>query len=305
MQASAAVRRWTAANPRLPFCSWFPPNHSIAKNLKFLQSSRKRRICSTSLLDTGSAGFTAGGARLQLRDDVSVVLVEPQIPPNAGVAPLLQIACKSTNKHLPLWCFGTLNSRWLAAGNAARSCAAARVAMHLVRPLGFDLDSKRCDLAPSTCMLPRGVQFITCARRSCTRSKCLSSAASCPHATCRLKRAGLDYWPYVCADVHDSWAAFLAVYDSHTGPKRLVAYSKFATRHYAVDGTYLPGDFLLFGAETHGLPDCVRSPCFSSFRMLFGIKLAVVPAIVTGKFGWEGEWTVVFNASTGSPDSLT
>ena len=59
--------------------------------------------------------------------------------------------------------------------------------------------------------------------------------------------------------MHDSWTAFLHHFDAAPEPKRLVAYSKFAERHYAVDGTYRPGDVLLFGAETHGLPASVRS----------------------------------------------
>jgi hypothetical protein len=57
---------------------------------------------------------------------------------------------------------------------------------------------------------------------------------------------------------HASWPAFLEHFDVQPRPKRLVAYSKFALTHYAVDGTYQPGDYLLFGAETHGLPDTVR-----------------------------------------------
>lgn len=78
-------------------------------------------------------------------------------------------------------------------------------------------------------------------------------------AKCRLKRAGLDYWPYVCVKVHDDWPTFLLDYDKRQSPKRLVAFSKFATLNYAVDNTYLPGDVLLFGAETHGLPDRVST----------------------------------------------
>lgn len=73
--------------------------------------------------------------------------------------------------------------------------------------------------------------------------------------SCRLKRAGLDYWPFVCVKVHPSWTEFLDVYDGLPKPKRLVAFSKFASKHYAVEGTYKPGDMLVFGAETHGLPD--------------------------------------------------
>jgi len=49
------------------------------------------------------------------------------------------------------------------AGNVARTAAATGVALHLVKPLGFDIDDKK------------------------------------------LKRAGLDYWPYVVVKVHSSW----------------------------------------------------------------------------------------------------
>jgi hypothetical protein len=45
------------------------------------------------------------------RPDLSVVLVHPQIPQNTG--------------------------------NIARSCAATNVALHLVRPLGFEVDDKK------------------------------------------------------------------------------------------------------------------------------------------------------------------
>ena len=74
----------------------------------------------------------------------------------------------------------------------------------------------------------------------------------------RLKRAGLDYWPLVCVGTHGSWEKFLSFWDALPAPKRLVAYSKFAATHYAVGGTYHPGDWILFGAETHGLPVGVR-----------------------------------------------
>jgi hypothetical protein len=54
----------------------------------------------------------------------------------------------------------------------------------------------------------------------------------------RLKRAGLDYWPAVCVDVHPSWQAFLEFYQAQPGPKQLVRYSKLARQHYASDGLY-------------------------------------------------------------------
>lgn len=41
-----------------------------------------------------------------------------------------------------------------------------------------------------------------------------------------LKRAGLDYWPYVCVQVHESWPAFVAFWQGLPGPRRLIAFSK-------------------------------------------------------------------------------
>lgn len=114
------------------------------------------------------------------RNDLHVVLVHPQIPQNAG--------------------------------NVARTCAATAVALHLVGPLGFEIDSKK------------------------------------------LKRAGLDYWPYVCVRVHPTWQHFQSYFSAQASPKRLLAFSKFGVQHYAAPGMYQPGDWLLFGAETTGLP---------------------------------------------------
>lgn len=59
--------------------------------------------------------------------------------------------------------------------------------------------------------------------------------------------------------VHDDIEAFLAFYESLPGPKRLIGYSKFAERHYAQDGLYGPGTWLVFGSETSGLPTMVRA----------------------------------------------
>ena len=55
----------------------------------------------------------------------------------------------------------------LCAGTIARTCAATGVGMHLVGPLGFEIDSSR------------------------------------------LKRAGLDYWPFVAVNVYGTWQASL------------------------------------------------------------------------------------------------
>ncbi|CAL8471777.1 g11319 [Coccomyxa elongata] len=115
-----------------------------------------------------------------LRKDLSVVLVNPQIPQNTGTI--------------------------------ARTCAATGVGLHLVGPLGFEIDNSR------------------------------------------LKRAGLDYWPYVTVKIHNSWQDFNSFWSEQQGQKRLLAFSKAGTCHYATPGLYKAGDWLLFGAETTGLP---------------------------------------------------
>ena len=64
-----------------------------------------------------------------------------------------------------------------------------------------------------------------------------------------VRRAGLDYWQFLDLRVHDSWDAFLA----SEAPQRMHFASTKATRLY-YDVAYAPGDFLVFGCETSGLP---------------------------------------------------
>jgi tRNA (cytidine/uridine-2'-O-)-methyltransferase len=117
----------------------------------------------------------------RVRDDapasapLHVVLVEPQIPPNAG--------------------------------NVARLCAATGCALHLVEPLGFSIDDRA------------------------------------------LKRAGLDYWPAVDLRVHASLEELLATFP----PERMWFLSTRARNAYS-DVPFAPGDALVFGKETAGLP---------------------------------------------------
>lgn len=104
-----------------------------------------------------------------------VILYRPEIPPNTG--------------------------------NAIRLCANTGAALHLIRPLGFELDDAR------------------------------------------LRRAGLDYHEYARVAVHDDLAACLAA----LGQPRVFAFSTRG-RVAHVDVRYEPGDTLLFGCETAGLP---------------------------------------------------
>ncbi|MDI6635896.1 tRNA (uridine(34)/cytosine(34)/5-carboxymethylaminomethyluridine(34)-2'-O)-methyltransferase TrmL [Pantoea dispersa] len=65
----------------------------------------------------------------------------------------------------------------------------------------------------------------------------------------RLRRAGLDYHEYTALKKHASYAAFLAA----EAPQRLFALTtKGIPAHSAV--SYQPGDYLLFGPESRGLP---------------------------------------------------
>ncbi|NLF25371.1 MAG: tRNA (cytidine(34)-2'-O)-methyltransferase [Deltaproteobacteria bacterium] len=64
----------------------------------------------------------------------------------------------------------------------------------------------------------------------------------------RVRRAGLDYWPYVRLQQHPSWDEYL----EHVRPKRLWYFSKYASLPYH-QADFKPGDALVFGSETKGL----------------------------------------------------
>jgi tRNA (cytidine/uridine-2'-O-)-methyltransferase len=95
-------------------------------------------------------------------------------------------------------------------GNIIRLCANSGFGLHLVRPLGFELDDRQ------------------------------------------LRRAGLDYHEYANLTQHDSLDACVEAVQ----PERLFAFSTRGTRFYT-EPAYRPGDALLFGPETSGLPDDV------------------------------------------------
>ncbi len=63
-----------------------------------------------------------------------------------------------------------------------------------------------------------------------------------------LKRAGLDYWPWVDLAVHESWRQYL----ESSPPGRLIGFSARASRSYT-QCAFRDGDRLLFGKETRGL----------------------------------------------------
>ncbi|MGN0714692.1 MAG: tRNA (uridine(34)/cytosine(34)/5-carboxymethylaminomethyluridine(34)-2'-O)-methyltransferase TrmL [Anaerovoracaceae bacterium] len=64
-----------------------------------------------------------------------------------------------------------------------------------------------------------------------------------------LKRAGLDYWPYVKLEVHDSLDEFLEKYE---GRRMFLATTKGGQIY--TEPSYQDEDMFLFGKETAGLP---------------------------------------------------
>jgi len=104
-----------------------------------------------------------------------VVLFQPQIPPNTG--------------------------------NVIRLCANCGSALHLVKPLGFELTRKA------------------------------------------VRRAGLDYRELAAVQVHENLSACLAA----LAPARLFSVETGGARAYCA-ASFAPGDALLFGSETCGLP---------------------------------------------------
>jgi tRNA (cytidine/uridine-2'-O-)-methyltransferase len=109
-----------------------------------------------------------------------IVLYEPEIPPNTG--------------------------------NIIRLCANTGTCLHLIRPLGFDLEDKK------------------------------------------LRRAGLDYREWADVRLHETLDDFV------TGiqPRSLLMLSTKSRRAYT-DHAFQPGDALLFGPESRGLPLAVMN----------------------------------------------
>ena len=70
-----------------------------------------------------------------------------------------------------------------------------------------------------------------------------------------LKRAGMDYLEMAALTRHISWESFQAWRSEHR--RRLVLFSTKASAPYT-DFAFAPGDVLLFGRESAGVPDHVH-----------------------------------------------
>lgn len=65
-----------------------------------------------------------------------------------------------------------------------------------------------------------------------------------------LKRAGMDYWHNIDLNIYEDWDEFL---DRNPGAELYFFSTK--TERVFWDCPYLPGAFLVFGNEGHGLPE--------------------------------------------------
>ena len=100
-----------------------------------------------------------------------------------------------------------------------------------------------------------------------------------------LRRAGLDYWPRLAPTEHNDWEAYLR----EASPGRMWLFTtKSARPHWEVE--MRPGDHLVFGKETAGLPDIllkryadhlVTLPMVPSERSL-NVATAVCAAVYEG-----------------------
>jgi tRNA (cytidine/uridine-2'-O-)-methyltransferase len=77
----------------------------------------------------------------------------------------------------------------------------------------------------------------------------------------RLKRAGMDYIDHVAITRHADWAAFRAA----CAGRLVLLSSKAETR--LPDFAFEPGDTLLMGQESAGVPDAVRDACDARVRV--------------------------------------
>ncbi len=101
-----------------------------------------------------------------------------------------------------------------------------------------------------------------------------------------LKRAGLDYWDAVDLHRHVSWDAWLA-----EAPPRFHLLSTAGPRpHYGAQ--YRPGDALVFGCESSGLPDAIlarwpdriiqipmRTDCVRSLNLATAVGIVLYEAL--------------------------
>lgn len=80
----------------------------------------------------------------------------------------------------------------------------------------------------------------------------------------KMKRAGLDYHDYATMKVHKSWDAFCS--SEQPDRARMFAMTTHGSTPFA-NGSFRPGDYFIFGAETRGLAPELRESFPTSQRI--------------------------------------
>ncbi|WP_294404341.1 tRNA (cytidine(34)-2'-O)-methyltransferase [uncultured Clostridium sp.] len=97
-------------------------------------------------------------------------------------------------------------------GNIARTCVLTDCKLHLIKPLGFDINEKQ------------------------------------------VRRAGLDYWKDLNLEIHESYEDFMEKY----GNERIFLSTTHESGTHYDEVNFQPGDFIMFGRETSGVPEEVH-----------------------------------------------
>lgn len=100
-----------------------------------------------------------------------------------------------------------------------------------------------------------------------------------------FRRAALDYLAHVDLTRHDSWDAFQAA--RPVASSRLVLLTSKAETRY-LDFSFAPGDILMLGRESAGVPDHVHAAADARIRValrpeLRSLNVAVAGAMVLGE----------------------
>lgn len=104
-----------------------------------------------------------------------------------------------------------------------------------------------------------------------------------------LRRAGLDYWQHLVWEVADDWAALVRALPV----ERHWYFTKHGERTYT-EPAYQPGDVLVFGRESQGLPpellerrreQCLRIPARPEVRSL-NLSNSVAVAVYEATRQW-------------------